>query len=167
MLRVGAGVEGLEPGDGVMGFGAQAFASHLTLPADRLFQLGQVLPEKAAAAVPVAFVTAWFALIERAGLKRGETVLIEGAAAARGLVLDRLFQHVGSLVQMATINMGLGLCKRIVGALRDYGRGRRRGAGARRRHSRLRRAGAGAGAAASLTFGGGTSRPSKLSGGRS
>lgn len=101
VLRTGAGVEGLEPGDRVMGFGAQAFASHLTLPADRLFQLGQVLPEEAAAAVPVAFVTAWFALIERAGLKRGETVLVEGAAGGVGMAAVQIAKAHGAIVVAA------------------------------------------------------------------
>lgn len=101
VLRVGEGVEGFAPGDAVMGFGAQAFASHLTLPADRLFPLGQVLPEEAAAAVPVAFVTAWFGLIERAGLKRGETVLIEGAAGGVGMAAVQIAKAHGAIVVAA------------------------------------------------------------------
>ncbi|MBS7791179.1 SDR family NAD(P)-dependent oxidoreductase [Roseococcus sp. SDR] len=101
VLRAGEGVEGLEPGDPVMGFGAQAFASHLTLPADRLFPLGQVLAEEAAAAVPVAFVTAWFGLIERAGLKRGETVLIEGAAGGVGMAAVQIAKAHGAIVVAA------------------------------------------------------------------
>ncbi len=101
VLRAGPGVPGFEPGDAVMGFGAQAFASHLTLPADRLFHLGQVLPEEAAAAVPVAFVTAWFALIERAALKRGETVLIEGAAGGVGMAAVQIAKAHGAIVVAA------------------------------------------------------------------
>jgi acyl transferase domain-containing protein/NADPH:quinone reductase-like Zn-dependent oxidoreductase/acyl carrier protein len=101
VLRLGAGVHGLERGDAVMGFGAQAFASHLTLPADRLFPLGRILPEEAAAAVPVAFVTAWFALIERAGLKRGETVLIEGAAGGVGMAAVQIAKAHGAIVVAA------------------------------------------------------------------
>ena len=101
VLRVGEGVQGFQPGDPVMGFGAQAFASHLTLPADRLFPLGQVLPEEAAAAVPVAFVTAWFGLIERAALKRGETVLIEGAAGGVGMAAVQIAKAHGAIVVAA------------------------------------------------------------------
>jgi acyl transferase domain-containing protein/NADPH:quinone reductase-like Zn-dependent oxidoreductase/acyl carrier protein len=101
VVRVGEGVQGFEVGDAVMGFGAQAFASHLTLPADRLFQLGPNLPAEAAAAIPVAFVTAWFGLIERAGLKRGETVLIEGAAGGVGMAAVQIAKAHGAIVVAA------------------------------------------------------------------
>ncbi len=98
VVRAGAGAPGFEVGDAVMGFGAQAFASHLTLPADRLFHLGPNLPAEAAAAIPVAFVTAWFGLIERAGLKRGETVLIEGAAGGVGMAAVQIAKVHGAVV---------------------------------------------------------------------
>jgi NADPH:quinone reductase-like Zn-dependent oxidoreductase/acyl carrier protein len=101
VVRAGKGAQGFEAGDAVMGFGAQAFASHLTLPADRLFHLGPNLPAEAAAAIPVAFVTAWFGLIERAGLKRGETVLIEGAAGGVGMAAVQIAKAHGAIVVAA------------------------------------------------------------------
>jgi len=101
VLRVGEGAHGFEPGDAVMGFCAEAFASHLTLPAGSLFQLGATLPAEAAAAVPVAFVTAWFGLIERAGLKRGETVLVEGAAGGVGMAAVQIAKAHGAIVVAA------------------------------------------------------------------
>lgn len=101
VARLGEGVQEFELGHAVMGFGAQAFASHLTLPADRVFQLGPKLAAEAAAAIPVAFVTAWFALIERAGLKRGETVLIEGAAGGVGMAAVQIAKAHGAVVVAA------------------------------------------------------------------
>jgi acyl transferase domain-containing protein/NADPH:quinone reductase-like Zn-dependent oxidoreductase/acyl carrier protein len=101
VLGVGPGVVGFQPGDPVMGFASGAFASHVTLPAAQLFQLGQALPAEAGAAVPVAFVTAWYGLIERAGLKRGETVLIEGAAGGVGLAALQIARAHGAIVVAA------------------------------------------------------------------
>ncbi|MCA3297787.1 MAG: SDR family NAD(P)-dependent oxidoreductase [Roseomonas sp.] len=98
VVRLGPGVTGLQPGDPVMGFAAGAFASHLTLPADQVFQLGQGIPAEAGAAIPVAFMTAWYGLIERAGLKRGETVLIEGAAGGVGLAALQIAHAHGAIV---------------------------------------------------------------------
>ena len=98
---VGPGVAGFQTGDPVMGFAAGAFASHLTLPADQVFQLGQDIPAEAGAAIPVAFMTAWYGLIERAGLKRGETVLIEGAAGGVGLAALQIARAQGALVVAA------------------------------------------------------------------
>ncbi|MEI6160023.1 MAG: type I polyketide synthase, partial [Roseococcus sp.] len=101
VVAVGEGVDAFRPGDPVMGFGAGAFVSHLTLPAERLFHLGQALPAEAGATVPVAFVTAWFGLIEKAGLKRGETVLIEGAAGGVGLAAVQIAKAHGAIVVAA------------------------------------------------------------------
>ncbi|MBX9750975.1 MAG: SDR family NAD(P)-dependent oxidoreductase [Roseococcus sp.] len=101
VLAQGPGVEGFRPGDPVMGFAGGAFASHLTVPAAQLFHLGQDIPAEAGAAIPVAFVTAWYGLIERAGLKRGETVLIEGAAGGVGLAALQIAQAHGAIVVAA------------------------------------------------------------------
>ena len=101
VVGTGVGVALLAAGDAVMGFGAQAFASHLTLPADRLFQLNEVMPAEAAAAIPVAFLTAWYGLIERAVLRRGETVLIAGAAGGVGLAALQIARAHGAIVVAA------------------------------------------------------------------
>jgi len=101
VLRVGAGVEGFAPGDGVMGFGAGAFASHIILPATQVFHTGSDLAPEEAAAIPVAFVTAWYGLIERAGLRRGESVLIHGAAGGVGLAALQIAKAHGAVVVAA------------------------------------------------------------------
>ncbi len=98
---VSSGSEGFRPGDAVMGFAGGAFASHLTLPQGQLFHLGEAIPAEAGASIPVAFMTAWYALIERAGLKPGETVLIEGAAGAVGLAALQIARAHGAVIVAA------------------------------------------------------------------
>ncbi|MFG1300146.1 SDR family NAD(P)-dependent oxidoreductase [Xanthobacter sp. V3C-3] len=85
VVRVGPGVTDHRIGDRVMGFAPHAFASHVTVPAWFAFKVPDGLDTEAAAGIPVAFATAWYALIDRARLTAGETVLIHGGAGGVGL----------------------------------------------------------------------------------
>ena len=96
--RVGTGVSGLKAGDRVMGFAAKAFASHLVCPAWSCFKVPDEMPLEAAATIPVAFATAWYGLVECARLKRGETVLIHGAAGGVGLAAVQIALSRGARV---------------------------------------------------------------------
>lgn len=98
VLRCGAGVVGLAPGDAVMAFGPSCFASHLTLPSGRLTRLPPGIPPEAAATVPVAFFTAWYALVTLANLRAGEWVLIHGGAGGVGLAAIQIARHLGARV---------------------------------------------------------------------
>ncbi|MFG1350010.1 SDR family NAD(P)-dependent oxidoreductase [Xanthobacter autotrophicus] len=85
VVRVGSDVAHLKAGDGVMGFAPDAFASHVTVPAWYAFKAPDGLALEAAAAIPVAFATAWYGLVDCARLAPGELVLIHGAAGGVGL----------------------------------------------------------------------------------
>lgn len=85
VTRVGPGVIEHSVGDRVMGFAPDAFSSHVTLPAWFAFKVPEALALEAAAAVPVVFATAWYALVDRARLTAGESVLVHGAAGGVGL----------------------------------------------------------------------------------
>lgn len=85
VVRVGPGVTTLSPGDRVMGFAAGTFASHLVCPASHMFPVPQGMTLEAAATIPVAFATAWYALVEQGRIKAGEKVLIHGGAGGVGL----------------------------------------------------------------------------------
>jgi acyl transferase domain-containing protein/NADPH:quinone reductase-like Zn-dependent oxidoreductase/acyl carrier protein len=98
---LGHEVSGLAPGDVVMGFASDAFASHVTLPAAQLFRAPAGMSPEAAAAIPVAFVTAWYALAETARLRAGETVLIHGAAGGVGLAALQVAKLLGARVVAA------------------------------------------------------------------
>lgn len=95
VVRCGQGVTGLAPGDGVLTFGPSSFASHVTVRADLTARLPSGLSCEAAATVPVAFFTAWYAMVTVAGLRPGDWVLIHGAAGGVGLAAVQIAQARG------------------------------------------------------------------------
>ncbi len=96
--RVGAGVKRLQPGDAVMGFAAGAFASHVVCPDWHFFPVPDGLALEAAAMIPVAFSTAWYALVERGRIRAGENVLVHGAAGGVGLAAIQIAKLHGARV---------------------------------------------------------------------
>ncbi|MCA0304281.1 MAG: SDR family NAD(P)-dependent oxidoreductase, partial [Proteobacteria bacterium] len=95
---VGDGVEDLRVGDRVVAFVSGGFASHAIAPAFAVSRLPATVDLTAAASLPVAYLTAYYALVHLAGLKRDETVLIHGGAGAVGLAALALARHVGARV---------------------------------------------------------------------
>jgi acyl transferase domain-containing protein/NADPH:quinone reductase-like Zn-dependent oxidoreductase/NADP-dependent 3-hydroxy acid dehydrogenase YdfG/acyl carrier protein len=90
VTEVGAGVTAFAPGDRVMGLVDGAFSSSAT--ADELLLLhippGWTFAE--AAAAPLAYLSAYYGLIELAKLQGGESVLIHAAAGGVGLAAVHL-----------------------------------------------------------------------------
>ncbi|HEX5852240.1 MAG TPA: type I polyketide synthase [Solirubrobacteraceae bacterium] len=92
---VGPGVEGLVVGDRVMGlldggFGPVAFGDHRSLVrVPRGLSLGE------AATVPIAFLTAYYALRDLAGVKAAERLLVHSAAGGVGMAAVQLARHWG------------------------------------------------------------------------
>ena len=95
---VGPGVENLLPGDEVMGFVPAAFGSFVTAPADLFVKRPECLSREEAAATPIAFLTAEYALAHLGRLQAGERVLIHAAAGGVGLAAVQLAQRVGAEV---------------------------------------------------------------------
>ncbi|MCQ8195525.1 SDR family NAD(P)-dependent oxidoreductase [Streptomyces sp. RCU064] len=96
--EVGPGVTRFAPGDRVMGLfegagGPIAVADCLTL-----VQMPEGWSFEQAAAVPCAFLTAYFGLRDLAGLERGESVLIHAAAGGVGMAAVQLARHWGAEV---------------------------------------------------------------------
>ncbi len=98
VLRVGAGVSHLQPGDTVMGFGRESFASHATADARVFVRVPDGIGVEAAATIPVAFLTAWYALVHMAQIQPGEWVLIHGAAGGVGLAALQVARLRGARV---------------------------------------------------------------------
>jgi NADPH:quinone reductase-like Zn-dependent oxidoreductase len=82
--RVGAGVARLRPGDRVAAVGEGCFAGYVTVPAELVMRIPPSMAFAAAATMPIAFLTAWYALVHRADLASGESVLIHSAAGGVG-----------------------------------------------------------------------------------
>ncbi|WP_406210732.1 SDR family NAD(P)-dependent oxidoreductase [Kitasatospora sp. NBC_01560] len=98
VVEVGPGVTGLAPGDRVMGmvtggFGPLAVADHRVL-----VRMPQGWTFAEAAAVPVVFLTAYYALRDLAGLARGESVLVHAATGGVGMAATQLARLWGAEV---------------------------------------------------------------------
>jgi len=98
VAAVGRGVSDLSVGDRVMGIGPAAFSTHAVIRRAGLAKLPGELDLTAAATVPVTFLTAWYALAELGRARRGETVLIHGAAGGVGLAAIQIARVLGLAV---------------------------------------------------------------------
>jgi phthiocerol/phenolphthiocerol synthesis type-I polyketide synthase C len=98
VLRVGTGVTHFQPGDAVMGFGRDSFATHLTADARVFTVVPDGVGTVAAACIPVAFLTAWYSLVHMAQIQAGEWVLIHGAAGGVGLAALQIARLRGARV---------------------------------------------------------------------
>lgn len=96
--RVGGAVTDVKVGDRVMAFAPAAFASHVVVRAEMVLPVPDNVPLKAAATVPVAFLTAWYGLVTQARLRDGEWVLIHGAAGGVGLAALQIAKWIGARV---------------------------------------------------------------------
>ncbi|RBM05218.1 polyketide synthase dehydratase domain-containing protein, partial [Streptomyces sp. PT12] len=101
VLDVGAEVTDLAPGDRVMGtfdidFGAIGTRAvtdrRLLAPIPRGWSFNE------AASVPITFLTAYYGLRDLAGLRAGESVLINAAAGGVGMAAAQLARHFGAEV---------------------------------------------------------------------
>ncbi|MEE1929655.1 SDR family NAD(P)-dependent oxidoreductase [Streptomyces sp. TRM 70351] len=81
----GPGVTGFAPGDRVAGFAPVALSSHVVTPAWSLWPLPDDITDAEAATMPVAFGTVHYSLGTLARLRKGETLLVHGAAGGVGL----------------------------------------------------------------------------------
>ncbi len=95
---VGADVTDLRVGDRVVTFAANAFASHVVVDARMAARIPDDISTQAAATLPVAFLTAHYALVHLARLQPGETVLIHGGAGGVGLAALQIAKACGAKV---------------------------------------------------------------------
>ncbi len=123
---VGPGVEGTKPGDAVvvnpsLGCGrcerclsgrenlcrrfailgehvSGGMAERLAVPARNVLPKPARLSFEEAAAVPLTFMTAWHALVERARVRPGETVLVHAAGSGVGVAAVQIAKLLGARV---------------------------------------------------------------------
>jgi acyl transferase domain-containing protein/acyl-CoA synthetase (AMP-forming)/AMP-acid ligase II/NAD(P)-dependent dehydrogenase (short-subunit alcohol dehydrogenase family) len=96
VLTVGDGVEGFRPGDRVLGMGPGSLGTHALLDARELALAPAGLSWAQAATVPIAFTTAWYALVVIGQLQPGERVLIHAAAGGVGMAAVQIAQALGA-----------------------------------------------------------------------
>ncbi|MBB3453651.1 acyl transferase domain-containing protein/NADPH:quinone reductase-like Zn-dependent oxidoreductase/acyl carrier protein/short-subunit dehydrogenase [Rhizobium sp. BK313] len=98
VLQTGSTVGDLQPGDKVMGIGPAAFSTHVRVRRDGVTKLPETMETVAAATVPVAFLTAYYAMVELGHIQPGETILIHGAAGGVGLAALQIAKLKGAKV---------------------------------------------------------------------
>ncbi|MER5785058.1 type I polyketide synthase [Streptomyces mobaraensis] len=98
VVEVAEDVTGFTPGDRVMGVLNGGFARHgvtdhrLLVPIPDDWSFGQ------AAAVPIAHITAYHALVDLGGLDAGESLLVHAAAGGVGMAAVQIARHLGAEV---------------------------------------------------------------------
>ncbi|WP_345599988.1 type I polyketide synthase [Thermocatellispora tengchongensis] len=105
VAETGPGVTAYAPGDRVMGVFSHAFATTAVADERAIAHIPAGWSYARAATTPIAFLTAYHALVELAGLRAGETVLIHSAAGGVGMAAVQLARHLGARV-LATASPG-------------------------------------------------------------
>ncbi|MGW2558220.1 NADP-dependent oxidoreductase [Streptomyces sp. NPDC001514] len=100
---VGPGVTLYRPGDEVFGMPrfphqAGAYAEYVTAPARQFVRKPAGIDHVQAAALPLAALTAWQSLVETAGLRAGQRVLVHAAAGGVGHLAVQIAKAHGAYV---------------------------------------------------------------------
>ncbi|MDE0175092.1 MAG: NADPH:quinone oxidoreductase family protein [Defluviicoccus sp.] len=106
VAALGEGVDGLSVGDRVMvqvEWGT--YAEKLVLPADHCFPMPDGMGFEEAAAMGIAYQTAHFALVARAGVKAGDRVLVTAATGSVGIAALQLARAFGCTVLAGVTTM--------------------------------------------------------------
>jgi len=112
---VGEGVTHLKPGQNVACLaGTGGFATHVLAPAAACMPLPGGFGHVDAAAFIMTYGTSWHALMDRAQLKAGETVLVLGAAGGVGTAAIQIAKAAGAkVIAAASTDEKCALCESI------------------------------------------------------
>jgi NADPH:quinone reductase-like Zn-dependent oxidoreductase len=100
---VGTDVQGIKPGDRVMASAPGGFAEYVVTDAGRVHRIpGNNMTYEQAACFPVALQTMHNAVVTAGRLKRGETLLIQGASSGVGLMGMQIGKVMGASLVLGT-----------------------------------------------------------------
>ena len=113
VAAVGEGVRGLQVGQSVACLsGTGGFGTHTIAPAHLCMPLPAGFPHVDAAAFIMIYATSHHALVDRAQLKAGETVLVLGAAGGVGTSAIQIAKAMGArVIAAASTEAKCALCK--------------------------------------------------------
>ncbi|MGK5638143.1 SDR family NAD(P)-dependent oxidoreductase [Streptomyces sp. URMC 126] len=98
VLEAGPGVTEFAPGDRVFGMVPGAFGPHAVVDRRLLAPMPDDWTYTEAATVPIAFLTAWYGLVDLAAVRPGETLLVHAATGGVGLAALQIARHLGAEV---------------------------------------------------------------------
>lgn len=117
VVRAGTRVRKFRPGDEVYARPGEdrigAFAEFISVSEDDLALKPKQLTLEEAAAVPLAALTAWQALIEIANLRKGQKILIHAGSGGVGTFAIQLAKYLGATVATTTSAASIDLVKRL------------------------------------------------------
>ncbi|MGL4577053.1 MAG: NADPH:quinone oxidoreductase family protein [Burkholderiaceae bacterium] len=110
---VGEGVKHVKPRDAVAAMvGTGGFATQCVTKAENVMPLPPGVPMQVAAAFTLAYATSWHAVVDRAQLKAGETMLVLGASGGVGLAAVEIGKALGAnVIACASTQEKLDVCK--------------------------------------------------------
>ncbi|MDR3482056.1 MAG: NADPH:quinone oxidoreductase family protein [Burkholderiaceae bacterium] len=110
---VGEGVSHLKVGDKVIAFaGTGGFAQQIAVPAAAVMPMPPSMDFDTAAAITLTYGTSHHAVVDRAQLKAGETMLVLGAAGGVGLAAIEIGKALGArVIAAASSDEKLAVCK--------------------------------------------------------
>ncbi|WP_394777718.1 NADPH:quinone oxidoreductase family protein [Undibacterium sp.] len=110
---VGEGVSNFKAGDKVIAFiGHGAFAQQVVAPANAVMPMPPGMDFDTAAAITLTYGTSHHAVVDRAQLKAGETMLVLGAAGGVGLAAIEIGKALGArVIAAASSDEKLAICK--------------------------------------------------------
>lgn len=110
---VGEGVSNAKVGDKVIAFiGHGAFAQQVVVPANAIMPVPPGMDFDTAAAITLTYGTSHHAVVDRAQLKAGETMLVLGAAGGVGLAAIEIGKALGArVIAAASSDEKLAICK--------------------------------------------------------
>jgi alcohol dehydrogenase len=117
VVKVGPRVRQFKLGDEVYAraddFRIGTFAEFVPVKEASLALKPQGLTMEEAASLPLVALTAWQALVEKAGLKKGQKVFIQAGSGGVGTFAIQLAKHLGATVATTTGTNNVALVKRL------------------------------------------------------
>ncbi len=95
VIRVGANVTDLKPGDAVVGMAPYCFRSHVTVHRRMVFRKPDTMTHAEAATLPTVFLTSHYAINELARMRKGESILIHAGTGGVGQAAIQIARHLG------------------------------------------------------------------------
>ena len=115
VVRVGAGVRRFKVGDEVYSRPRDgrigSFADYIAIPEDDVALKPRNLSMEEAAGVPLTALTAWQVLVDRAGLKPGQKVLVHAGSGGVGIMAIQLAKQLGGTVATTASVAGADLVR--------------------------------------------------------
>lgn len=113
VTAVGDGVTGYRAGDRVIAFcSTGAFAQQIVVPQQALMPMPPGMDFDTAAAITLTYGTSHHAVVDRAQLKAGETMLVLGAAGGVGLAAIEIGKALGArVIAAASTDEKLAVCR--------------------------------------------------------